>query len=151
MKKQRAAKTISPSPRLSMSSTSPAWALCSYFSSSSKDKDMLSTSLSFNLSHGGNKWVLTEAGDYQCLVTSLTPLRSLKYGISSSKTLSKKLHRTWRYSPGSFTYWSGWNNRSHGLCKIPEMGTDDNSSFPKRHELILELDVLERICHCGYF
>lgn len=94
MKKQCASQTIPPHPRLYVSSAPPAWAPCSSFTSSSKDKDpyqKLSASLSFNLSHGRNKWLLTEAGEYLCFCTLLTSLKSLMNGShrSSKYTFSK--------------------------------------------------------------
>lgn len=56
----------------------------------------LPTSLSCNLSHGGNKWLLTEAGAYQCVFTLLAPLESL--GIIVSKNTFLKVIREFEES-----------------------------------------------------
>lgn len=77
-----------------MSSASAACAFCSCLSSSSKDKDTYQKASCFppcNRSHGGNKWRLTGAGDYQCLFPLLTPLKSLMNGIIVSKNTFRKI------------------------------------------------------------
>lgn len=131
----------------------PQSACCSCVSSSSKDRGTktLPAFLSYNLAHGGSNWLFTEASDCQCS-PSLPHGRFLWMVLLLPKTLFKKM--VYELEDSHQTYLDTGFDEIIGptvFSEIPEVWTDDNSSFSKRRELILSPDVWGCICHYTCF